>query len=833
MTKNNIFYILDRHPVIEKSLATISTLAMIFSFSFSPNLLVAETAPVEVVEVAETVESDLPQEATDENSGEVDNSEADEAVGDAINNEDVNVEAGDAISSGGGSVGNSDNDISERDNLIKAIDPDFSDLSLEELKNFSGPGMCLRSDNLGDDEKVQLGSNPNEPTLQEIFDDYSNLSGTPNLDVFEDQVNHQIGRVRLIDGKDTSDFNGNGNVGIKDLQMLLTSWGGCDNNEDCQTDLNGDGRVDRRDLRILLALWGSDGSFAPLKADVNKDGFVNTTDRDLLLDMFGPCSATDCQGDINGDQVVDGDDLRILLALFGVIKSDSLFLIFELDYVAQFAGNSNVFGWYRNSDLSSFEPIFQVGNHSGYSGVPAFDPGLSPGSAIVVEIPYLFDGDYTQNIGFAVDSENGSSSTKFATERSLNEGDSRQSLVYEFKDTDLMVAFEDTVFGSSDKDFNDMIVRVKAIGCSLESENEKISTKITIENSDELEAENTVAGQSYKVMWSVMSVSSDFSASGTTVTGSVTVSDASGAECSGDVSDGECEIISTTTGAKKVVASYSGDENYRSSDSSGVSHEVDSASTATTITNINPSPSILGEIYTVFWTVEAVDPGSGQPTGMVMVTENDVTVCEASVSDGQCGVAASSTGEKIIVALYEGDDNFNTSTSAVRIHQVNESGTGGGGGGGGNNNNNNSGGGSSGGGSSSGGFIGGDPFNGGLVLGEEFDLLKQKRLELLGLMQRMLGLLQDEVNRRRLAERGTLSEGIGGGSLEEQSGFVLGDIAEAQEVEEDEVMEEEETVLPINEIDQEETQNRWWLWVLIILVLATIFYFLFRKGARA
>ena len=45
-------------------------------------------------------------------------------------------------------------------------------------------------------------------------------------------------------------------VGVKDLLILLGSWGPCDNCDNCPADLNGDCVVGVVDLLILLGNWG-------------------------------------------------------------------------------------------------------------------------------------------------------------------------------------------------------------------------------------------------------------------------------------------------------------------------------------------------------------------------------------------------------------------------------------------------------------------------------------------------------------------------------------------------------------------------------------------------
>ena len=54
----------------------------------------------------------------------------------------------------------------------------------------------------------------------------------------------------------TGDLDNDGQVGVKDLLILLGNWGPCDNCEMCRADLNGDRVVGVDDLLILLGNWG-------------------------------------------------------------------------------------------------------------------------------------------------------------------------------------------------------------------------------------------------------------------------------------------------------------------------------------------------------------------------------------------------------------------------------------------------------------------------------------------------------------------------------------------------------------------------------------------------
>ncbi len=52
------------------------------------------------------------------------------------------------------------------------------------------------------------------------------------------------------------DLDGDGHVGVKDLLILLGSWGPCADCKDCPADLDGDCIVGVKDLLILLGNWG-------------------------------------------------------------------------------------------------------------------------------------------------------------------------------------------------------------------------------------------------------------------------------------------------------------------------------------------------------------------------------------------------------------------------------------------------------------------------------------------------------------------------------------------------------------------------------------------------
>ncbi|HEV8122979.1 MAG TPA: Ig-like domain repeat protein [Gemmatimonadales bacterium] len=104
------------------------------------------------------------------------------------------------------------------------------------------------------------------------------------------------------------------------------------------------------------------------------------------------------------------------------------------------------------------------------------------------------------------------------------------------------------------------------------------------------------------------------------------------------------------------------------------SFDISPAGTTTTITSDLPDPSRVGQAINVVFSVVAVAPGAGTPTGNVTVSDGSVS-CQASVAAGTCQLFPTTAGAKTITASYPGDGNYTASTSAGTSHQVNPAGT--------------------------------------------------------------------------------------------------------------------------------------------------------------
>lgn len=173
----------------------------------------------------------------------------------------------------------------------------------------------------------------------------------------------------------------------------------------------------------------------------------------------------------------------------------------------------------------------------------------------------------------------------------------------------------------------------------------------------------SITGQSVTVAYTVAPI-----AGSGVPTGDVLVSDGT-ASCTGTVTSGQCSLILTNAGSRDLTATYLGDSNFNSSISTAVSHQVDKADTTTAITSDDPDPSKSGQSIVVQFTVSVNAPGSGSPTGNVVVSDG-ISSCTGKVSAGKCSLILTTQGLRTLTATYQGDPNFFTSVSAGVQHTV-------------------------------------------------------------------------------------------------------------------------------------------------------------------
>ena len=209
---------------------------------------------------------------------------------------------------------------------------------------------------------------------------------------------------------------------------------------------------------------------------------------------------------------------------------------------------------------------------------------------------------------------------------------------------------------------NDNTAPVSSNVLSLIVNKADTSTTITGDSPDP-----TVTGQPYAVSYTVLGSQGN---SPTAPSGSVVVSDGSDS-CTGTVAAGQCTLTSFTAGSKTLTATYQGDANFNTSTTpTGTAHTVNKADTVSTITSDSPDPSVVGQSVAVKYSVSVSSPGSGTPTGNVIVSDGSIS-CTGTAAIGQCSLTFTSAGARSLTATYAGDSNFNSSTSATESHTVN------------------------------------------------------------------------------------------------------------------------------------------------------------------
>ena len=155
-----------------------------------------------------------------------------------------------------------------------------------------------------------------------------------------------------------------------------------------------------------------------------------------------------------------------------------------------------------------------------------------------------------------------------------------------------------------------------------------------------------------------------------TPTGTITVSDGT-ANCLITLPATSCNLVPSSVGAKTLTATYAGAANFNGSTSPGVAHTVNSASTTSTISAHTPNPSLVGAPIAVTASVAVTPPGTGTPTGLIVVSDGGGAGCTITLPATSCNLVPTSPGAKTLTATYIGDLNFNGSTSPGVAHTVN------------------------------------------------------------------------------------------------------------------------------------------------------------------
>src|SRR5207249_1418024 len=126
-------------------------------------------------------------------------------------------------------------------------------------------------------------------------------------------------------------------------------------------------------------------------------------------------------------------------------------------------------------------------------------------------------------------------------------------------------------------------------------------------------------------------------------------------------------------GPHAITVVYGGDANFSTSTSAALTQTINQANSTTAATS-SLNPAGLGQTVTFTATVNAAAPGSGTPTGTVTFQDGTTSQGTATLSNGTATltITSLSVGSHTITAVYGGDTNFTTSTSAALTQIVSQ-----------------------------------------------------------------------------------------------------------------------------------------------------------------
>jgi YVTN family beta-propeller protein len=163
---------------------------------------------------------------------------------------------------------------------------------------------------------------------------------------------------------------------------------------------------------------------------------------------------------------------------------------------------------------------------------------------------------------------------------------------------------------------------------------------------------------------------STFAVSATATSGlTVTITASGSCTLSGGAGTGTVTMTSGT-GNCVVAANQAGNSNFAAAPQVTSSTAAQKASSTAVISSNSPNPSTSGQAVAVG--VKVTGTG-GTPTGSVAVTASTGEGCNATLASGAgtCSITFATTGARILTAVYSGDGNFSTSTSAGVTQTVN------------------------------------------------------------------------------------------------------------------------------------------------------------------
>jgi hypothetical protein len=121
-----------------------------------------------------------------------------------------------------------------------------------------------------------------------------------------------------------------------------------------------------------------------------------------------------------------------------------------------------------------------------------------------------------------------------------------------------------------------------------------------------------------------------------------------------------------SVGSHTITASYSGDANFLSSSSQGLTQVVSQGNSTVSLAS-NKTFAAIGHTVVFTVVVTPVAPATGSPGGTVTFLDSGTPIGTAAVSGGQAVLAyvfPGGAGTHTLTASYSGDSNFTGSTSA-------------------------------------------------------------------------------------------------------------------------------------------------------------------------
>ena len=126
-----------------------------------------------------------------------------------------------------------------------------------------------------------------------------------------------------------------------------------------------------------------------------------------------------------------------------------------------------------------------------------------------------------------------------------------------------------------------------------------------------------------------------------------------------------------SVGSHYITVLFIGDKNLKTS--SAVSTCMVGKAETETLLDSDPNPSSYGETVTFIATVEAISGGSGTPTGTVEFRDNGAYLGEVDLISGKAVFSTDALGvgsHTQITAIYNGDENYNTSMTLTAVDQT-------------------------------------------------------------------------------------------------------------------------------------------------------------------